>query len=166
MSRLFIILLSFPFYLFNQVKETFAGFCYGGSRCLPGMEGSLADTPCTSDADCLIGKVAPPPGVLQWITNNPGGAVPGLIPFLNALIQLLIVLAGLYTLFNLIMAGYGFMSAGGDPKGIEKAWAKIWQSLLGLLIIAASFLLAAIFGWLLFKDPGAILNPRIISPGP
>ncbi|MDP3955108.1 MAG: hypothetical protein Q8Q15_01965 [bacterium] len=115
--------------------------------------------------DKIFGSVTPPPGVLQWITSNPGGAIPGLVPFLNAGLKLLITFAGLYVLLNLILAGYGFMSAGGDPKGVEKAWAKIWQSLVGLLIVAASFLLAAIFGWLLFKDTGAILNPKIYGPG-
>lgn len=117
-----------------------------------------------ADVKDIVGGVTPPPGVLQWITSNPGGAVPGLIPFLSAIIRLLTVIAGLYTLLNLILAGYSFISAGGDPKNIEKAWAKIWQSLVGLLIIAAAYLLAAIFGWLLFKDAGAILNPKIIGP--
>lgn len=116
--------------------------------------------------DDIIGKVTPPPGVSKWIEKfpAPGGKVAGLVPFLNAIIKLLIVLAGLYAFLNLIIAGYGFMSAGGDPKAVEKAWAKIWQSLVGLLIIAGSFLLAAIFGWLLFKDPSAILIPRIYGP--
>ncbi|MDO8551438.1 MAG: hypothetical protein Q7S03_02050 [bacterium] len=111
----------------------------------------------------VVGGVTPPPGVLNWMKgrSSPGA---GLIDFFNALLQLLIVVAGLYTLINLIFAGYQFISAGGDPKAVEKAWAKIWQSLIGLLIVAASFLLAAIFGWLLFQDPGAILNPKIITP--
>lgn len=113
--------------------------------------------------DDIIGPVKPPPGVSKWIEMG-GQGVPGLIPFFNAILKLLIVLAGLYAFFNLITAGYQFMSAGGDPKSVEKAWAKIWQSLIGLLIIAGSFVLAAIFGWLLFKDPGAILTPKIYGP--
>lgn len=112
----------------------------------------------------IFGEIKPPPGVSTWIGQFPGGKVPGLIPFLNAIVKFLIVIAGLYAFLNLILAGYGFMSAGGDPKAVEKAWAKIWQSLVGLLIIAASFLLVAIFGWLLFGDPTAILIPTIYSP--
>ena len=113
--------------------------------------------------DEIIGGVTPPPGIQNWI-NTGGGAVPGLIPFGNALLKLLIVLAGIYAFFNLIIAGYQFMSAGGDAKKVGEAWSKIWQSLIGLLIIAGSFVLAAIFGWLLFKDAGAILNPKIYGP--
>lgn len=113
----------------------------------------------------IIGEVTPPPGVAKWIGKGVDPeSVKGLIPFLNAVIKLLIVFAGLYAFLNLIIAGYGFMSAGGDPKAVEKAWAKIWQSLIGLLIIAGSFVLAAIFGWLLFGDVSAILYPVIYGP--
>lgn len=90
----------------------------------------------------------------------------GLIAFANNLLKLVIIIAGLFAFFNLIIAGFQFMTAGGDPKGINQAWSKIWQSLIGLLIVAASFLLAAIFGWLLFGDVMAILQPRIYGPAP
>jgi len=89
----------------------------------------------------------------------------GLILFLNNLVKLLIVVGGLFAFFNIILAGYGFMSAGDDPKAMGRAWAKIWQSLFGLLFIAGSLVLAAIFGWLLFGDASAILIPRIYGPG-
>lgn len=112
----------------------------------------------------IIGKVTPPPGVSKWIGASPPGAAPGLIPFLNALLKLVIIVAGLYALLNLILAGYQFMSAGGNPEGVQKAWAKIWQSLVGLLIIASAFVLIAIFGWLLFGSPFAILFPYITGP--
>lgn len=118
-----------------------------------------------ADVKDIIGGVTPPPGIRDWMAiTNAGEGAPGLIPFFNALLKLLIVVAGLYALLNLVLAGFQFISAGGDPKNVEKAWSKIWQSLLGLLIVAASFLLAALFGWILFKDPGAILNPKIYGP--
>ena len=109
--------------------------------------------------DNIIGTIPLPSPLAKYGAYNVG-----LIQFLNNILKLLIVFAGLYAFLNLIIAGYQFMSAGGDPKSVEKAWAKIWQSLIGLLIIAGSFLLAAIFGWLLFKDPGAILKPKIYGP--
>lgn len=88
----------------------------------------------------------------------------GLIRFLNNILRLLFVVAGLYAFLNLIIAGFGFISASGDPKKISNAWAKIWQSLVGLLIIVSSFVLAAIFGQLIFGNPGAILNPQLYGP--
>ena len=74
------------------------------------------------------------------------------------------VIGGLFAFFNLVIAGYGFLSAGDDPKKIEAAWKKIWQSMLGLLFILGSFILAAIFGYLLFGDATAILKPKIYGP--
>lgn len=89
----------------------------------------------------------------------------GPVLFLNNIIRLLIVVAGLFAFFNLVLAGYGFLSAGDDPKKMASAWSKIWQSIMGLLFIVGSFVLAAIFGWLLFGDAGAILNIKIHGPG-
>ena len=111
------------------------------------------------DTTPFFGTVSPPP-------TGYGGVFSGLVPFLNNILRLVFVIAGLFAFFNLIIAGFGFMSAGGDPKGIEKAWSKIWQSLIGLLIIVGSFLLAAIFGQLLFGSPTAILQPVIWGPSP
>jgi len=88
----------------------------------------------------------------------------GLILILNNLLKFAIVLAAVYTFWNLITAGYMFMSAGGDPKAIGKAWDKIWQSLIGLLIVVSSFILAAVFGLLLFGNPTILIAPRVFAP--
>ena len=104
-----------------------------------------------------LGTVTEPPGVDKFGSVADGG----IAKLLNVFISLLVVVAGLYFLFNLIFAGFQFISAGGDSKAVEAAWGKIWQSLVGLLIVATAFVLAAIFGWLLFGDPSAILNPTI-----
>jgi hypothetical protein len=91
----------------------------------------------------------------------PGGAIGTL---LNIILRSLIVFAGLYALINLVAAGYAFMSAGDDPKKVAGAWQKIWQTLLGLAFTAGAFVLAAIFGQLLFDDPTFILNPSLPTP--
>lgn len=88
----------------------------------------------------------------------------GIVFFANNILKLVIVGAGIFAFFNIIIAGYGFLSAGGDAKKVEAAWGKIWQSMLGLAFVAGSFILAAIFGWLIFKDPTAILSPKIYGP--
>ena len=105
-------------------------------------------------------------GVIKRPTNIPdaigaSGELTGLITFLNAFLRLVFIAAGLFALFNIIIAGFDFIGAGGDPKNIAKAWEKIWQSALGLLIIVASFLLAAIIGVLFFGSPTAILQPTL-----
>jgi len=96
------------------------------------------------------------------ITSKYGGnAAQNIGRLLNTFLQILIVGAGIYALINLVSAGYMFMSAGDDPKKVAGAWARIWQTLLGLAFSAGAFVLAAIFGELIFGDPTFILNPRI-----
>jgi len=94
-----------------------------------------------------------------------GSGPAGLIKLFNNILRLLIVIGGLWAFLNLVMAGYGFLGAGEDPKKMERAWAKIWQSMMGLLFILGSFVLAAIFGYILFGDAMSILNPKIYGPG-
>lgn len=108
----------------------------------------------------FFGGITPP----EPFISKYGSYENGLMAFANNILKLVIVVAGLYTFLNIIIAGYGFLSAGGDVKKVEQAWNKIWQSLLGLAFVAGSFVLAAIFGWLIFKDPTAILSPKIYGP--
>lgn len=89
----------------------------------------------------------------------------GLVTLSNGLLKTAIVLAGLYALWNFIAAGYGFMSAGEDAKAMGKSFNKFTQSLLGLLFVAGSFVLAAIFGFLILGDAMAFISPTIYGPG-
>ena len=114
----------------------------------------------------IFGTIEPPPGIDKYssIGGNGHAAVPGLIAFASNIVKFAIVIAGIYALINIVLAGYGCLSAGDDPKKITAAWAKIWQSLLGLLIVAGAFVLAALFGWIIFQDAMAILAPSIYGP--
>lgn len=113
-------------------------------------------------ADCTqgIGCISPPPFITSGI-NSATGELTGIVDFLNSILKLVFIVAGIWTFFNFIIAGYGFLSAGGEPKNITKAWDRIWQSFMGLLFIVGSFLLAAIAGVLLFHDATAILKPTL-----
>lgn len=82
----------------------------------------------------------------------------GIGQLINVIIYLLVGVAGLYAVFNFILAGYGFLSAGGDSRKVADAGAKIWQSVLGLAVAAGALVLAAIFGKLIGFD---ILTPAI-----
>jgi hypothetical protein len=113
------------------------------------MQNFLAQNP--------FGTIAPPAG-LEKFSDQPGTAIGTLI---QSAAWILIVGAGIYALFNFILAGYAFMSAGDDPKKVAGAWAKIWQTALGLAFSAGAFVLAAIFGQLIFGKWDFILNPSI-----
>lgn len=90
--------------------------------------------------------------------GEPGAVIGNLI---QTIIWVLIIGASIYAVFNFVLAGYAFISAGDDPKKIAGAWAKIWQTALGLLVAAGAFVLARIFGQLIFGDSSFIINPRI-----
>jgi hypothetical protein len=104
-----------------------------------------------------FGQVTTPPGVSSF------GAF-GLPTFISVILRTLVVGAGLYALVNFILAGYAFLSAGGDPQKISNASQKITLSIIGLLIAAGSFVIAAIIGKLIFNDPQALLRIRIYGP--
>jgi len=100
------------------------------------------------------------PGSSYTTSTDPGG---GLFILLNNLLKLSIVIASIYAFINIIIAGYGFLSTT-EPKEIGKAWSRIWNAMLGLLFIAGSFVLAAIFGYIIFGDPSALLVPKVYGP--
>ena len=112
----------------------------------------------------FFGDIVPPDVFKSDKYGNFDTPNKGIVFFANNILKLLIVMAGIYAFLNIIIAGYNFLSAGGDAKKIQQAWDKICQSFLGLAFVAGSFVLAAIFGWLIFKDPTAILNPQIYGP--
>ena len=110
-----------------------------------------------------IGRIEAPTNIplLQTPGVTAGGELPGIVLLLNRFLMIIFLAAGFWALLNFIVAGFGFMSAGGDSKQIGKAWERIWQSMLGLMIVACSFLFAAIIGLLLFGNATIILKPTI-----
>jgi hypothetical protein len=107
-----------------------------------------------------LGNVAPPPGYTAF-----GGADPaGLSKLLSIALRTLIVIAGIYALFNFIFAGYAYLSSAGDPKAAQNASSKITQSVIGLTVAAGAFVIAGIVGQILFQDPNALLQITIFSP--
>ncbi len=80
------------------------------------------------------------------------------------ILRIFIVFAGVYALFNFVLAGYGFMSAGGEPGKIAAAWNKIWQTALGLLVVVGAFILGSIFGYLLYGNPNQFFQIVIYGP--
>ncbi len=108
-----------------------------------------------------FGPVSPPAGLSSRFGTDAGIAIGRLI---GLALRVMVIVAGIYAVVNLIFAGYAFMSAGDDSKKVAGAWAKIWQTLLGLAVAAGAFVLAGIFGQLIFGDPMFLLKPTIPTP--
>ena len=103
----------------------------------------------------IIGSISNP------LPKYSGNAGEGLFLFLSNIFKLAGVIGGIYMIFQLIMAGYAYISAGGDVKLTTAAWNKIWQSVLGMVIISSAFVIAAVVE----RFTGIkILNPVIYGP--
>lgn len=106
----------------------------------------------------IFGEIKPPEDIKNYVTGNPGQ---GLFLFISNVFKLIAVIGGIFLIFQIIMAGFAYISASGDPKKTEAAWAKIWQSILGLLIIASAFIIAGVVERLTGLS---IINPVIYGP--
>ncbi|MFA6602857.1 MAG: hypothetical protein WCT01_03575 [Candidatus Shapirobacteria bacterium] len=98
--------------------------------------------------------------------NNPNPQYPstggtGLFVFMSNLFKLAGTIGGLILVFQLVTAGFGYLTAEGDAKKTAMAFTKIWQSLLGLIIIASAFIIAGVAERLTGIK---IINPVIYGP--
>lgn len=93
-----------------------------------------------------------------------GGSGGGLIGFISNIIKIITIIAGIYSMFNFIIAGLDYITSQGDPKGTESARNKITQSIIGLVIIVGTFAITALASRVLFGSYDAILRPTIYGP--
>jgi hypothetical protein len=120
--------------------------------------GLIAQGTTTTDP---FGQLSPPPGVTGF--NMASGGDIGLLSFISTLIKVGTVVAGLYVLFNVVTAGFDYITAG-DNKAHQKVREKITTSLIGLVIIVASYTIMGVIGLILFGRPDYFLNPDICGP--
>jgi hypothetical protein len=104
-------------------------------------------------ASNIIGTITPPAN----IPSNPVATT----GFLRAILVFIMVVAGIFSFWQIILSGFNYITAGGDKGKVEIAQQKLNHALIGLVIIAASFIIAAIAGQILFDNPSFILNPKI-----
>ncbi|MFZ2152846.1 MAG: hypothetical protein WAV41_02180 [Microgenomates group bacterium] len=104
-------------------------------------------------------------GVVGSITNPlskyTGTQGQGLFKFIGNVLKFTGTIGGIYMIIQLITAGFAYISASGDPKLTTTAWTQIWQSILGMVIIASAFVIAAIVERLTGIK---ILSPVIYGP--
>ena len=97
--------------------------------------------------------------------NNPlpgvGNVEDGLVILINNILRLVFIGAGLYAMVAIFIAGYKYTNSAGNPEAITEAWAKIWQSFLGLVVIIGTFIFAGLVGQIFFGDAGYLLKPTI-----
>lgn len=115
----------------------------------------------TTTSQQFFGNIEAPSGVKAYGSQD----ATGLIFLLNNFLKIAIFVSAAWTLINFIIAGIQYIGSSGKPELAKSATSKIWMSLLGLVIIAGSIALSALIGLIFFGDNGAILNPKLPTPG-
>lgn len=101
--------------------------------------------------------------------NLPAGIptqVPQVGSFISTIVRFIIIIAGLFTLWQFLSGGLGMITGGSDKGKVAEAQNKITMAITGLAIIAASFLIIGIVSQLLFGSFTAILIPQLQSVTP
>ena len=79
----------------------------------------------------------------------------------NSVVNLLIVVAGIWFLVQIILAGFNYITGAGDSNKTGEAMKKITDSVIGLVVVAAAFIITYIAGALFFGTGFNILQPTI-----
>lgn len=103
--------------------------------------------------DSIIGVISPPAGVPSEVAKT--------TDLISVLIRFIVVIAGVFSLWQFLTGGLAFITSSGDKGKLTEAQNKIQMSLIGLVIIAASFIIIAIVSQVLFGSFTAILAPEL-----
>lgn len=112
----------------------------------------------------LIGSVDTPPGV-ELINQQAGEGNIAIIYFASNIIKIFVWIGGLWIIVNVILAAYGYITSGGKADAATKARDRLSMSVIGLLLMIASYTVAGIIGLLFFGDATYIINPKIAPIG-
>lgn len=107
----------------------------------------------------IFGDIQPP------LTGSYASVITGLPLLISNIVRLITVVAGIWMFFNIIAAGFIYLTAAGDREKLTRALNMIWHSIVGLVIIMMAFAIAGVISQLLYGDPGTILRPVIYGPG-
>ncbi len=101
------------------------------------------------DVNSVIGEVKAPPGVRNFN---------GLGDFISVAVQIFSVIAGIFMFWNIISAGWLYLTNSENSSVASKVSQKIINSVMGMAVIVAAYTLTAVVSFILFRDPGYILN--------
>lgn len=90
-------------------------------------------------------------------SKDPTAAVAGILNGVSSLIGFLTIVAAIWFLFQILFAGYQWITAGGDPKHLQEARDRIVHAFIGIVIVIASWSLLAVVGQ--FFGFNSLVNP-------
>ncbi len=113
-------------------------------------------------AQSVFGPIEAPAGVAEFNSKAGAGANNiGLLIFVSNMIKVITIVAGIWVLFNFVIAGFTYITANGDSSAYAKIGEKLSFSVSGLVLIVASYTIAGIISLIVFGDATFIINPDI-----
>lgn len=104
-------------------------------------------------ADDVVGSLTAPESVVK-APSDAG-------KFMSAIISFIVVIAGVYALWQLLTGGLGYVTSNGDKAKVQESTQKMFMAILGLTVIGASFIIAAVVSKLLFGNSSVIFSPTL-----
>ncbi len=103
------------------------------------------------------------------ITRDPTVALGAVTRVISSIIGVMTIAAGIWFLFQLLLAGINWISAEGDAKKLQQAQQRITSAFLGLLIVITGIILLSLaskfLGYdLLITQPGEFIKKLNINP--
>lgn len=181
MKRLLQLLLTFTL-LTASVSSVFAGpgdcdgpedvnACVNGQTCTYQQQQNgqyiyvVGAPACGSGVgSAVIGPVTPPFNItiLSALTGGGTNAI-GIVFFMSRIVLFVTIIAGIIVMFNFIRAGWIYLLGGADTKAAGEIKDLLTYSIIGLVIIAVTYTIAGLIGFIFFGDAGFILQPELYS---
>lgn len=111
-----------------------------------------------------IGSIEQTPGVSVYGPLSDGGSISGPVQFINVVLGVLAVIAGVALLFNIIMAAINIITGAGKPGKLMESLKRILLGIVGLVLIALAYVIVGFVSKTLFGSPDFILDPTIERP--
>ncbi len=105
-----------------------------------------------------IGQITPPPGTENYMKNT--GNENQLLPFISTLLTIGALVAGIWVLVNIFLAGYSALTSQGDSGAMGKIRTSITNSVIGLALIVLAYTFAALAGTIIFGDATLFIKPK------
>jgi len=93
--------------------------------------------------------------------------IKSIINGISSIIGFLTMLAAIWFLFQILFAGYQWITAGGEPKKLTEARDRIVHAFIGLVIVVAAWSMLAVvgqfFGFNSLVDPAEFIKNTTIK---
>ncbi len=137
-------------------------------KCLGACTGTIIWTKGDPCGSAVIGGIRPPNGVSDYnliaMLGGSGDNI-GIFAFISVGLRLFTILCGLFMFFNFLWAGYSLITRAGDSKAYADIRERLQYAMIGLVVVVAAYMLAAMIGLIFFGDATFILNPDITQYG-